>query len=101
MPTAAKNAADKAATIRTFPPSEELPGWQELFPTTRNQVARHEKVFPSAESARWFIRDPDNKSALIEAEALAFHRAKWWIHPDRARKVIERKAIDAARRRAA
>ncbi len=53
--------------------------------------------FPSEQSARWALRT--QKGSLIEAEALAVHRGRLMVDPDRAAQVIERNAINAAKAR--
>lgn len=53
-------------------------------------------LFPSEPSARWFVRT--NRSALVEAQAIAIHAKRMLIHPDRFQDVATRVALDHAKR---
>jgi hypothetical protein len=55
--------------------------------------------YPSEQSARWDLRDPDTRAALLEAGALALHRGRLFVHPQRHAQVIERLAVERLRRR--
>lgn len=55
-------------------------------------------LFPSEHSARWLLRQ--HRAALAEAGALAMLRGRLLIHPSRFASVIERNALEAARRTA-
>lgn len=50
--------------------------------------------FPSEGSARWFLRI--NRDALVKAEALAVHRGRMLVHPERFATAVERIATGAA-----
>lgn len=54
---------------------------------------------PSEQSVRWDIRRL--RQQLIDASALAYRRGRLLVHPERFRSVIERDALEQARRRAA
>lgn len=71
-----------------------LAGWAPLSELWESANA----PYPSSESARWDLRQL--RPALVAADALAFHRGRLLIHPQRFAEVKERAAIDAARRRA-
>ncbi len=51
-------------------------------------------IFPSEQSARWFLRQ--NRPALTEAKAIAIHAGRMLVNPDRFRDVAVRVAINAA-----
>lgn len=57
-----------------------------------NQTAA---LFPSPIAATWFIRT--HREQLVEAQALARHRYRLLIHPERFEAVVQRAALDAAR----
>jgi hypothetical protein len=54
--------------------------------------------YPSEQAARWQLRQL--RPALLEAGALAYHRGRLLIHPQRHAQVVEREAVEAAKRRA-
>ncbi len=51
-------------------------------------------MFPSEQSARWFLRQ--NRPALAEAKAIAIHAGRMLVNPERVRDVAVRVAINAA-----
>ena len=51
-------------------------------------------LFPSESAARWFIRA--QRTALVEAEAIAVHCGRMLIHPVRVQEVAQRVAFAAA-----
>ncbi|MEJ7931764.1 hypothetical protein WG922_17455 [Ramlibacter sp. AN1015] len=53
--------------------------------------------YPSQQSALWAIRQL--RGALAEAGAIALHRGRTFIHLDRMAVVVERDALDKARKR--
>lgn len=56
-------------------------------------------LFPSESSARWFVQM--NRQALVEAEAIAYHRRRVMVHPERMETVARAVALSCARKRAA
>jgi hypothetical protein len=56
-------------------------------------------LFLSESSARWFLRA--NRSALVEAKAIAIHAGRMLVHPARFAEVAERIAVQSAAKRAA
>lgn len=71
-----------------------LIGYQPLNALWASPQAR---LFPSEQSARWFIRQ--HRGALTEANALAMHTGKLFVHPERFGQVVEATALQAARLR--
>jgi len=55
-------------------------------------------IFPSEQSARWFLRQ--NRPALAQARAIAIHAGRMLVNPDRFRDVAVAVAINAAQTRA-
>ena len=56
-------------------------------------------LFPSENSARWFLRI--NRDALVDAQAIAMHAGKIIFHPERLEAVAQRLAIEQVKRHAA
>lgn len=56
-----------------------------------------QRVYPSEWSARWVFSQ--NRQALVQANAVAFQRGRYLIHQERFRAVVEKSALDEARRR--
>lgn len=75
---------ERAALLRDFYPVCSL--WEGKCP-----------LYPSEQSARWAIRQ--HRRALAEAGAIALHRGRTLVHVSRLTSVMERAALEAARKR--
>jgi hypothetical protein len=51
-------------------------------------------IFPSEQSARWFLRQ--HRSELVKAQAIAIHAGRMLVNPDRVRAVAIEVAMAAA-----
>ncbi len=50
-------------------------------------------IYPSEHSARWAMKNPMLRELLMKANAVAVHRGRFLVHPERFAKAAEELAI--------
>lgn len=81
-----KSTQDGAGHLPGFVPISEL--WQS---------GESRAIFPSEQSARWFLRSA--RDELATARAVALHAGRLMVHRARLLYVLEERSINLARRR--